>query len=219
MVLKKKELAKRYGLFVISLFFMGFGIALTKHVGLGVTPISSVANVANIRWPELSMGTWLLIWNCLMVVGQILILRKDFQLIQLLQIPLSILFGWFTDLGLVLAGYIPLPNYAVRIILVLVSILIHSFGVTLSVLANVIMNSGEGFVKSIADKGHFVFGNVKIGFDVGCVVFSIIFSLIFLNGQIIGVREGTIIIALLTGHVVKFYTKRLTNPVERMLTR
>ena len=216
--MKPKELVKRYTLFVISLFLMGLGIGLSKYVGLGVTPISSVANVLNIKWPELSMGTWLLIWNCTHVVAQIIILRKDFQLIQLLQIPLSVLFGWFTDFGLWLVHFIPIPHYAVRLALVFVSILIHSMGVALSVIANVVMNSGEGLVKAIADKWHFVFGNVKIGFDVGCVIVSIIFSLIFLNGQILGVREGTVIIALVTGHVVKFYQKHLSSPLNKALS-
>lgn len=46
------------------------------------------------------MGSWLIIWNCVLIIGQIAVLRKKFQPIQLLQIPLSVLFGCFTDLGM-----------------------------------------------------------------------------------------------------------------------
>lgn len=40
-----KELAKRYALFIISLFISALGVAITKKGELGVSPISSVANV------------------------------------------------------------------------------------------------------------------------------------------------------------------------------
>ena len=43
--MSKKETAKRYVLFIISLFFSALGVAFTKHGELGVSPISSVANV------------------------------------------------------------------------------------------------------------------------------------------------------------------------------
>lgn len=75
----KKELIMRYVLLIVSLFISGIGIAVTKRGELGVTPISSVANIVSIRFPVLSFGTWLFLWNCLMIVGQIVVLRKDFQ--------------------------------------------------------------------------------------------------------------------------------------------
>ena len=84
-----RELARRYVLFIISLFFSGLGVAFTKHGELGVSPISSVANVMYIKFPMLSMGNWLIIWNCILIVGQILLLRKKFQLIQRLESPCS----------------------------------------------------------------------------------------------------------------------------------
>lgn len=216
--MEQKKLIKRYALFIISLFFQGLGIALTKHGGLGVTPISSVANVANSRWPDVSMGTWLIIWNCILILGQILILRRDFQLIQLLQLPVSLLFGWCTDLGLQIASVLPTSNYALRIVSVVLGIFILSFGIVLAVVANVLMNSGEAIVKAIADKAHLVFGTVKIGFDVSCVLLAVIFSLAVFHGQIVGTREGTIISALLTGPVVKLYQRHLAAPIEKLLT-
>ena len=45
-----KETVKRYVLFIISLFFCGLGVAFTKHAELGVSPISSIANVVSIKF-------------------------------------------------------------------------------------------------------------------------------------------------------------------------
>ena len=215
--MSKTEIAKRYILFIISLFFAALGVAFTKHGELGVSPISSVANVLSCKFSSLSLGTWLIIWNCILIVGQVIILRKKFQLIQLLQIPLSFLFGWFTDLGMWIGSFIPVNTYPVRIVMVVIGIVILGFGISLAVIANVIMNSGEAFVKAISDTFHRDFGNVKIAFDVLCVLIALVLSLIFFNFTIVGTREGTIISALLTGVVVKFFSSKLKDPLNAVL--
>lgn len=213
----KSEIAKRYVLFIISLFFSALGVAFTKHAELGVSPISSVANVMSCKFDSLSLGNWLIIWNCMLIIGQIIILRKEFKPIQLLQIPLSFLFGWFTDLGMLIVEPIPTDNYFIRLALIIIGIVILSFGISLSVIANVIMNSGEAFVKALSDKICKNFGNVKIVFDVMCVVIALLLSLIFFDFSIVGTREGTVISALLTGIAVKFFNRILANPINKVL--
>ena len=215
--MSKNELIKRYVLFVISLFFAAIGVAFTKHGELGVSPISSVANVMSCKYTVLSLGTWLIIWNCVLIVGQIVLLRNNFKLVQLLQVPLSVLFGWFTDFGMWLVSSIPVNSYPSRLAMVLIGIVILGFGISLSVIANVIMNSGEAFVKALSDITHKEFGNIKIAFDVSCVILALLLSLLFFDMKIVGTREGTIISALLTGVVVKFFTKRFREPLEKIL--
>ncbi len=216
--MNKNELIKRYILFIISLFFSAIGVAFTKHGELGVSPISSVANVMSCKFTDMSLGTWLVIWNCILILGQIVILRRKFQLVQLLQIPLSFLFGWFTDLGMKFVSIIPANIYPVRLALVFIGIIILGFGISLSVIADVIMNSGEAFVKAIAGTINKNFGNIKIAFDIICVVLSIILSLIFFDMKIIGTREGTIISAFLTGIVVKFFANLFKKPLDTFLS-
>lgn len=216
--MSKKEIAKRYILFIVSLFFAALGVAFTKHGELGVSPISSVANVLSIKFTFWSMGTWLIIWNCVLILGQILILRKKFQWIQLLQVPLSFLFGWFTDFGMWIVSFIPVNTYVARIAMIIIGIIILGFGISLAVIANVIMNAGEAFVKAISDTTGREFGNIKIAFDVTCVIMSIVLSLLFFDFTIVGTREGTIISALLTGVVVKFFSKRLKKPLDKVLS-
>ena len=215
--MNKREITKRYALCIIGLFFAGLGVAVTKHGELGVSPISSVANVLSLKFTWLSLGSWLVVWNCILIAGQILILRKEFQMIQLLQVPLSFLFGYFTDFGMWCVSFFPANLYAMRLIFVLCGIVILGFGIFLSVTANVIMNSGEAFVKAVSDKIKKNFGDVKIGFDILCVIMSILLSLIFFHGKIVGAREGTIISALLTGVTVKFFSKNLKDKIENIL--
>ena len=215
--MSRAETAKRYILFIISLFFAALGVAFTKSGELGVSPVSSVANVLSLRFTFFTIGTWLIIWNCILILGQILILRKNFQLIQLLQVPLSFLFGWFTDFGMWIVSFIPVNSYPVRLIMVVVGIIILGFGISLAVIANVIMNSGEAFVKAISDTINKDFGNVKIAVDILFVVFSIILSFIFFDFTIVGTREGTIISAVFTGVFVKFFSRILKKPLDAVL--
>lgn len=217
--MKKKELIKRYLLFIAGLFFAGIGVAFTKHGELGVSPISSVANVMSVRFDFFTMGTWLIIWNCVLIVGQVIILRKDFKLYQLLQIPLSFLFGNFTDFGMWIVSFIPVNNYILQLLMLFIGIAVLAFGIALSVIANVIMNSGEAIVKAISDKTKFEFGNVKIVFDVSCVTVAVVLSLIFFDMKIIGTREGTVISALLTGFAVKLFTRLLKEKTEKLLIK
>lgn len=114
---------------------------------------------------------------------------------------------------------IPVPTYFTRMSMVLMGIIILGFGISLSVTANVILNSGEAFVKAISDTYRKEFGNVKIVFDITCVVFAVVLSLILFDFTIVGTREGTIISALLTGFVVKVFLKIVKKPLESVLCR
>lgn len=210
--MSKAETARRYALFLVSLFFSALGVAFTKHGELGVSPISSVANVLSIKFSFLSMGNWLILWNCLLILGQILILRRKFQLVQLLQLPLSFVFGWFTDLGLWMVRLLPTQWYAMRIVYVLLGTAVLGFGIALAVTANVIMNAGEAFVKALSDTLGRQFGSVKIVFDLTNVLLALLLSLLFFDFRIVGMREGTVIAAVLTGVAVKCWGRLLRRP-------
>lgn len=216
--MKKKELIKRYILFILSLWFSALGIAFAKCGSLGVSPISSVANVLSLRFPALTMGEWLILWCALLVLGQILVLGKRYQLIQLLQLPMAFLFGWFTDLGMVIAGLVPVNSYFMQLVMVVLGIITLGFGVTLAVIANVMFNAGEGFVKALADVTGKNFGDVKIAFDIASVVLSVVLSLVLFGGKIVGLREGTLLASVCTGLAVKFFTKRLHKPLDQVLS-
>lgn len=217
--MSKKELVKRYILFVISLFFCGVGIAFTKHAELGVSPISSLANVISIKFDFISFGSWLIVSNLVLLLGQIILLRRNFRLIQLVQIPLSFIFGYFTDFGLWMIKDIPNENYIVRLLLVFAGIVFIGFGISLGVIADVVLNSGEGLVKALADVTKKDFGTVKIVFDVSWVLFSIVLSLILFDGKLLGTREGTVLSAVFVGVAVKIFKPILQNPLTKILKK
>ena len=136
-----------------------------------------------------------------------------------MQIPLSFLFGYFTDFGLWIIDDIPNENYIVRLLLVAAGIIFIGFGIALGVIADVILNSGEAIVKAISDVTKKEFGTVKIIFDITWVLMSVVLSLIFFDGKLLGTREGTIISAVFVGVTVKFFKPLMQKPLTKILTR
>lgn len=191
-------------LLIFGLFLSALGVALLKKAALGVSPISSAANIVSIAVPDLSLGTWLIIWNCVLILGQLLILRRDFRPVELLQLPLSVLFGLFTDLSMSLLDFVEPGSYIECFVLVVLGTATMALGISLTVIADVIMNSGEALVKAVSDKTGKAFGSMKIAFDACCVALAVALSFI-LCGEILEVREGTLVAALLTGVFVNLF--------------
>lgn len=131
---------------------------------------------------------------------------------------MSFLFGIFTDIGMKIAALIPVSGYISRLTSVICGTVILGFGIFLSVAANVIMNSGEAFVKAVSDVSGKKFGDVKIMFDVSCVVIAAVLSLFLFDMKIVGTREGTVIAALFTGVCVKIFTRLFKDKTDALLT-
>ena len=80
---------KRYILFLIGLFVNALGVSLVTKASLGTSPISSIPYVLSLNFP-FTLGNFTIVFSILLIVLQILILRKNFKLENILQIPVSI---------------------------------------------------------------------------------------------------------------------------------
>lgn len=202
---ESKHFVRQLMTLILGIAFMSTGIALSIKASIGITPISSIPYITSLIG-GLSVGTMTIIINTIFVLIQILILRRDFKVYQLLQIPVVVLFGMLIDaVGSLLAALV-LPNYFAKILCCLCGILILAFGVTLEVRAQLITVPGEGLVLALCQKIPIKFGNMKVIVDVSFVVISVALSLIFL-GNLQGIREGTVLAALLVGFFSKQFTK------------
>ncbi len=203
-----KGLLKRSIIFIAGLFVMAFGVALSVKANLGTSPISSVPYVYSLSFP-LSMGITTIIMHLVMVLLQIVILRKAYKAIQLLQLVVALIFGYFTDLTLFLVRANEYAtNYFYQWFLCIVSVIFIAFGIFLEVKANVTYLAGEGLVLAISKAFHIEFGKVKVGFDCALVTIAIVSSFIFLK-DLKGIREGTVASAILVGLTVRFFNKNL----------
>ena len=198
---------KRYILFLIGLFVNALGVSLVTKASLGTSPISSIPYVLSLNFP-FTLGNFTIVFSILLIVLQILILRKNFKLENILQIPVSIAFGYFIDLTMYMLFWINPQNYFVKMIALLAGCLVLGLGVYLEVLADVVMLPGESFVRAIVQTWNTNFGTTKIVFDSSMAIIAGVLSFVF-SGKLNGVREGTIIAALLVGFIARLLGKRL----------
>lgn len=143
---------------------------------------------------------------------------KNFKIEHILQIPVSIAFGYFIDLTMNLLGFVNPTMYVTQILYLLLGCIVLGIGVYMEVLANVVMLPGESFVRAIVFKWKTDFGSTKIVFDVSMTVIAGILSFIFM-GHLAGVREGTIIAALLVGFIARFIGRKLSFLPEKIYNK
>lgn len=201
---------KRYLLLLIGLAIMAFGVAFSIKASLGTSPISSVPYVASLFAP-LTVGTATITMHCVFILLQILILRKDYHPIQLMQLPVAFFFGYLTDFGVWAVQGITCNTYWQQWIVCIIGILLVAVGVSFEVKAGVVVLAGEGVVLAICRVLPKVkFGYMKVGFDVTLVVIACVLSIVF-TGRLQGVREGTVAAALLVGLIAKQLGKLLAR--------
>lgn len=207
----RNEKLRRYAVFFLGLFIMSFGVSLVTRSLLGTSPISSVPYVWSLH-TALSMGTYIIILNAILITAQLIMLGKDGikenKVELLMQIPVSLLFGIFVDINMaILSGWHPAAYY-LQVISCILGCVAMGLGIALEVVADVCMNSGEYVLQIASRKFRKEFGTLKIMFDVSLLLIAVGCSWIF-AGRIDGVREGTVIVAVLTGPVVKLLLPHL----------
>ena len=206
----KPATLKRYLLLLAGLSVMAFGVAFSIRADLGTSPISSVPYVISLFAP-LTVGNVTILMHCVFILMQILILRRNYHPIQLMQLPVAVFFGYLTDLGVWAVQGITCHTYWQQWIVCLIGILLVAAGVSLEVKAGVVVLAGEGVVLAVCRVlPKIKFGYMKVGFDVTLVITACILSFAFLGG-LRGVREGTVAAALLVGLTAKRFGKILES--------
>ncbi|WP_295634530.1 MAG: putative BCR, YitT family [Mitsuokella multacida] len=202
---------KRYILLIIAVMIQSAGIALVVKSLLGTSPISSVPYVLSLISP-FTFGQTTFAVNMVFVVFELLMLKRNFPAVFWLQIPVTIVFGLCIDFFMALFTIVP-EAYPLKIALCIVGTALVALGVAGQGVADVLMLAGEGAVYTFAHKFHIDFGKVKVGNDVSLVIIAAIVSMASL-GTIEGIREGTLISALLTGVFARFFLRHLSRVDE-----
>lgn len=210
--MNKKHFTERGFFLCIGLFIMAFGVAFSIKAGLGTSPISSLPYVISLLTP-LTVGTATIIMHCVLILLQIILLRKEFRLFQMFQLPVAFIFGYMTDFAVWITADIKPESYIQSWIFCVVGILLVGVGVSFEVNAGIVTLAGEGMVLAVSKVFHLPFAGSKIGFDCTLVILASALSLLFL-GCLQGVREGTAAAAIFVGVAAK-HTNRLFVCLKR----
>ena len=203
----RKELLKRYAFLFLGLFVNALGVSFITKAGLGTSPITSIPYTLSLGFtPTVGMFTFL--FNILLLLIQLVLLRKRFNPADFLQIPVIVIFSLFIDLTMSILSFMQPSAYIFKIIALIIGCFILGFGVFMEMVANVVMLPGEATVRAISSVSHTDFGKNKIIFDTTMTIVAAVMAIIMFH-SIQGVREGTIIAAVLVGATAKFCKKKL----------
>ena len=167
-----KNMKVRVPMYFIGLFLMTIGIALSVKSNLGVSPVSSIPYTMTCVW-GIEMGRATIIFHCALVLLQILLLRKKFKYINLLQVIVGIIFGYFTTFCNYLASLLPATdNIVIRLAMMLISTVFIALGIFMYLPADLMPLAGEGAMQAVSQVSGVEFSKVKIGFDCTMVAVS-----------------------------------------------
>lgn len=197
-------LAGRVALMLAGIAVMALGIDVVVKADLGNSPISATPNVLALGFPAVSFGAFMLGWQCFLVLVQVALLRREFRLVDLWQIPISVFFGLCIDWFMALLGAAAPTTYLASWLWLAVGMAVLAAGIVMTVVSGTVMNCGEAVVQAVVRKTGARFGTVKVGFDLACAALAVLCALAFV-GHLAGVREGTVVCAALTGVVVNGY--------------
>lgn len=211
---KPAKLAPRLGIYLVGLVVLAFGITLAVNSNLGVSPVTSLPYVVS-QVLHVTLGTCTVIVYTCYIFLQMLLKGGKFQPVLLLQLVFSTVFGYLVDAAkLLLADFLPITYFG-QLAMLAASIVLLSFSLVLYIDVKIASMPPEGLVTCIADKLGKPFPKIKTLFDCVSVLVGLTLCFLFL-GKVVGIREGTIVTALLVGKLTGFFRKQLTPFINRV---
>lgn len=204
------ETVKRFVFMLLGLIVTALGLAICVRPDLGISPITTLPYALNQVIPSLSLGTFVFLQHVVFFVLTVLLLRRDFKPFQILQLPCSFLFGYFVDLWGILLRNVTPEAYWARILLLLIGCVIVALGFSLIYTSHVALEANTAFLNALSLRIGKPYSTLKILTDVIIVILAAAVALIFLH-KIVGIREGTVIAALIVGPIAGFFNRRLAR--------
>ena len=207
------NIAARWLVGTLGLVLIAFGVALSLKSNLGTAPPSCPPAVLNLQWGAISFGTFTWMMHLLFIAAQMAMRRKVLDVSYLYQLAAAFVFGYLCDACIWLLKGMDITSYLLKIVLILAAVLLTAVGIRLEVIGKTWILAGDKVVDVFSEVTGIKFSNAKIGEDVLLVALSAAFAWIcfgspFGHGEEIVIREGTLILAALTGLCMK-----LTDPL------
>lgn len=201
-----KQTIKNYVLFLVGLFIASMGVALSTKAGLGTSPVAAVPYSVSIVNHALTFGWWLNIWSLLQVAVQVILLRKKCKPVEIIiQAVLALVYGYMTDFSCKLIDGIQVNTYFAQLLWMALGCFVLALGIWIQLKGGVAMLPGEAMNRAISQVSGKRYKNIKILFDVLYIVAAAVISFLT-TGKLQGVREGSIIAAVVVGNIIKLYS-------------
>lgn len=197
--------ARRWLSYLVGIFVMNTGIALTIRAGIGISPISSLTRVMTVVYPPLTQGTYSFLLNFIMFFGEFVVLPKDFRVCNFAQLIPAMISGFFLDMNLRLFNNLSFELYPMKMALLVGGCAVLALGLYLMIEANLILMPTDAFVSVVVKRTGMKWGNAKTLIDCCLLIAAASIGLLFV-GKVMFIREGTLINAIICGQFIKMWT-------------
>ena len=199
---KNRSMVWRVVIYLLGMIVLAMGITLNTEAGLGSSAIISVPYTISLG-TGLSFANLTLALYCLFVAAEFIINGKNRRVVDILQIPLSIVFTRFLALFKLMLGYQP-GNFARDLATLMAGMILTGIGAAITVDMQLIPNPGDGIVSCIANRVHKELGFTKNCVDLCCVGISLLLGTFF-GSPLLGVGLGTVISMIGVGRVIAVF--------------
>ena len=196
---------------MLSLFIISLGASLSIKANLGTSPLICLPYVSSLI-TKLTVGEVMFVFTLIFILIQVVLLRGDFEKRQYLQLVIGTIFSFFVDFSMMLVDFINPVGYTSQMALLLISCLVVAFGVLLEIQTEIVYLPADGVIVAISKVLKKEFSTVKPFVDTSMVIIAAVLSVVFL-GYLAGVREGTIISAVIIGPIVRLLKTHLDKYV------
>ena len=209
--MNRLEVIRRYAILFLGIFFIALGVSMFTKSNLGTSAISVIPLTLSLEFTQLSYGTWVALFNILLVGLEWLLLKSDMPAREVVQqLLFALVFGSIVDLTMYLLFWFEPETYPLQIAAVFLSCCVMSFGVYLTLISRAGVMAGDGFARALSTRIGKPFAIARVCSDTTMVLIAVAMCMTWF-GALLSVREGTVIAALVCGTIVGFYTKHLSR--------
>ena len=181
---------------ILAIIINSIGVLLMLQSGSGISAISSVPYAFSEVFPRLTLGTWTYIFQGLLVIT-LMVCKKKFIPSYLFSFVAGFLFGELMDINELWITKLP-TTIPLRIVYFVLSYGIICFGIALSNRCKLPIIPTDLFPRDLAQIINKPYAQVKITFDVTCLVVTVCLTYLTL-GRILGLGIGTVVAAFTMG--------------------
>lgn len=200
---------------LISLYIMTLGVALCVRSNLGSSVISSIPMAFALAGqeglaPQLTIGGYTNVMNIVLVFLQILVLRRQFEPVQLLQLVIGFLFGALIDINMALTSVLDYSSIWMQIVAQFGGCSVMAVGIAMEVRCGSVTMPGEGIQVALARVSGMPFAKMKMIIDTVLVALAVASCFWFWGAwqwNIIG--PGTLFAMIYVGAGVKTLSRHM----------
>lgn len=191
---------KKYLALIILIICNGCACALTMKAAVGIGAWDAMAQTLSVL-TSVKVGTMGIIFNCACVLGELILLKREFTIRHFLQVVVSFLFGFVVNFMFYTILNFNITSYITRVILLILAYIGMAVFVGGIMVLDVVTFALEGFCMELSKKTNFEFSKIRQTVDVVCIILSLVICFVCDIPFII--REGTIIGMMIYSPVLK----------------